>query len=111
MKKVYLMFVFLWFINSLQAQRTIPVKLITINLHEATITQFINVLEDQSGYHFYADTTQLDSLRITLQAKDQPLERILGIAFDNSKYHYTIVEGEQRVFLTRTKQINTQIAP
>jgi len=109
MKKILLSIIFLFVVKLLSAQNNTE-KTVSVNFNQAKIEQIINDLEAQSGYHFYADTAQFDSLKVTLQASDQPLEKILGMVFNNTPYRYTIIPSQLQVFLTRGKQIHTQLA-
>ncbi|RYZ98238.1 MAG: TonB-dependent receptor, partial [Sphingobacteriaceae bacterium] len=60
------------------------------------------------GYHFYYETTKFDSLRITLQANNQSLQKILDEAFKSTLFKYTI--DHQQVFLTKGREIKTGMA-
>jgi len=84
-------------------------KLISVNFQQATIAQFVNELESKSSYHFYYDPVQFDSLRVTVQANEKPLETILDMAFKNTDFHYAITQ--QQIFLTKGRQIKTELAP
>ena len=109
MKKSYLTIIFLFIVKLLSAQNNTG-KTISVNFQQVTIDQFVNVLEEKSGYHFYYDPAQFDSLKVTMQASDLPLKGILNIAFNNTKYNYTIVPASLQVFLTKGKIIRTQLA-
>jgi len=98
----------LFFLQMAGAQQT-SVKLISVNFQQATILQFVNDLESKSSYHFYYDPMQFDSLKITLEVNDKPLETILEMAFKNTDFHYAITQ--QQVFLTKGRQVKTDLAP
>jgi hypothetical protein len=108
MKKNYL--VILCFLFSLQMARAQQgaTKLISVNFQQATISQVVNDLESKTGYHFYYDQVQFDSLKVTLQVNDKPLTTILDMAFDKTDFHYAITQ--QEVFLTKGRQIKTELA-
>ncbi|WP_144914583.1 TonB-dependent receptor [Mucilaginibacter frigoritolerans] len=109
MRKIYfLSFCCLLFLQMAWAQQT-TVKLISGDFHQATITQFVNDIESKSNYHFYYDPAGFDSLKITLQVNNKPLETILDMAFSNTDFHYAI--DENKVFLTKGRQIKTELAP
>jgi len=110
MRKTYLIGLILWFfLQSALAQQK-NVKLISCNFQQATISQFVTDLESKSSFHFYYDPAQFDSLRVTLQINQQPLESILYAAFKNTDYHYAITSAQQ-VFITKGRQIKTDLAP
>lgn len=110
MRKTYLISLcFLFFLQTALAQQK-NIKLISCNFQQATIAQFAADLESKSSAHFYYDPTQFDSLRVTLQITEQPLESILYAAFKNTNYHYAITSSQQ-VFITKGRQIKTDLAP
>src|SRR3954462_8265523 len=55
---------------------------ITAEFVNTTAAEFISVLEKQSGFRFYYDPATIDSVKITLSIKDQPLAKVLALAFD-----------------------------
>ncbi len=108
MRKTYLFsFCFLFFLQVAAAQQS---KLLSVNFQQATIGQVVNDIESKSGYHFYYDQTSFDSLKVTLQVNDKPLETILDMVFKNTDFHYAITP-QQQVFLTKGRQIKTELAP
>ncbi|HEY2584120.1 MAG TPA: carboxypeptidase-like regulatory domain-containing protein, partial [Mucilaginibacter sp.] len=107
MRKIYtLLFWSLVFFQFGYAQQSV-VKL-SVNFQQANVTQFVNELESKSGKHFYYDPVQFDSLKVTLQVNDKPLEAILDMAFKNTDFHYAIYQ--QQVLLTKGRQIRTDVA-
>ncbi len=108
MRKTYLFsFCFLFFLQVAAAQQS---KLISVNFQQATIAQIVNDLESKTSYHFYYDQASFDSLKVTLQVNDKPLESILDLVFKNTDFHYAITQ-QQQVFLTKGRQIITELAP
>jgi hypothetical protein len=109
MKKSYLTLIFICIIKLLSAQNSSE-KLINVNFQQATVAEFVNDLESKTGYHFYYDPIQFDSLKVTMQASNVPLKTVLGIAFTNTSYHFTFADRDMQVFLTKGKTIYTQLA-
>lgn len=108
MAKIYIMLCGLLFsCNLLFAQ---PGKTFSVNYNQATIEQVIADIESKSDYHFYYDAAKFDSLRVTLQINDKPLETILKIAFADTKYHFAITASHD-VYLTKIGELQTQLAP
>jgi len=99
----------LFFLQIASAQQS-NIKLISVNFRQATSAQFVNDLESKSSYHFYYDPVSFDSLKVTLQVNDKSVEAILDMAFKNTDYHYAITQ-QQQVFLTKGRQIKTELAP
>src|ERR1700761_700425 len=109
MKKIYFAIIFLLFTKLLPAQVTSGKK-VSVNFNQAGIDAVVRELESQTGYHFYFDHAQFDSLKVTLQISDALLENVLNMAFNNTTYHYAIVPSSGEVFLTKGKVIRTQLA-
>ena len=109
MKKIYFLFVFLFVGKIVSAQNDI-VKTISVNFQHTKIEPFVSDLEAKTGYRFYVDTAQFDSLKVSLQADNKPLEYILDMAFSNTNYHYIIIASASEVFLTKGKLIQTGLA-
>src|ERR1700733_13045161 len=106
MRKIYLLsFCILVFLQAAIAQQS---KLISVNFQQATIAQMVNDIESKSSYHFYYDPVMSDSLKTTLQVNDKSVEAILDLVFKNTDYHYAVTQ--QRIFITRGRQIRTDLA-
>jgi CarboxypepD_reg-like domain/TonB-dependent Receptor Plug Domain len=109
MKKIYFLgFCFAIFFKMVSAQ-DVAQKTISVNFQQASIEQFVTDLEAKTGLRFYYNPPQFDSLKVTLQVTDKPLETVLGMAFRNTSFHYAITN--QSVFLTKGRQLNTTLAP
>jgi hypothetical protein len=108
MKKIYfLSFCFLVFFKLASAQNANK-KMISANFQQAKIEQFVSELESKTDYHFYYNPAQFDSLKVTLQVTDKALETVLDMAFNNTDFHYAIIQ--QKVFLTKGREIKTGLA-
>ncbi len=108
MKKIYLLsLVLLCFFKLAYAQEA-DKKLISVNFQQAKIDQFVSELESKTGYHFYYNPAQFDSLKVTLSVTDRTLESVLYTVFDKTNYHFTI--SQQQVFLTRGREIRSGLA-
>ncbi|MDB5023154.1 MAG: TonB-dependent receptor, partial [Mucilaginibacter sp.] len=106
MKKISLLGFFLVFFKLVNAQYG-DKKLISVNFQQAKIEQFVTELESKTGYHFYYNPAQLDSLKVTLQATDKSLETVLYMAFNKTDFHFAI--SGQQVFLTKGREIRTEL--
>lgn len=108
MKKIYfLSFCFLVFFKLASAQDGNK-KMISANFQQAKIEPFVSELESKTDYHFYYNPAQFDSLKVTLQVTDKPLETVLDMAFNNTDFHYAIIQ--QKVFLTKGRELKTGLA-
>jgi TonB dependent receptor/CarboxypepD_reg-like domain/TonB-dependent Receptor Plug Domain len=84
-------------------------RLVSGEYSNASISTLINDLESQTGYHFYYDSVQLDSIRFNLSVKNQPLQKALEQAFENTGIRFSIIEQQQTVFLTKDAVIKTAL--
>src|SRR5688572_10910862 len=75
-------------------------KRVSIELKAAPVDSLITELEAQTGYHFYYDPAQFDSLRVSLSVTDVSLQKVLELVFANSEYRFAIPEKQNYVFLT-----------
>lgn len=109
MKKFYFLgFCFLILFKLSYAQQNAAAS-ISVNFQQANIGQFVTELEAKTGYRFYYDPIQFDSLKVTLQVNNKPIETVLSLAFKNTNFHYAIT-AQQQVFLTRGREIQTRLS-
>ncbi|HEY5327235.1 MAG TPA: STN domain-containing protein, partial [Mucilaginibacter sp.] len=108
MRKIYfLSFCFLfWFMPVIAQQNNI--KQISVNFQNANAEQFVSELESKTGFNFFYDPIKFDSLRVTLNVTDKPLETVLDMAFGNNDFHYAIIH--QQVFLTKGRILQPHLA-
>src|SRR6478735_2983092 len=99
----FLLVVFSLFYTGLSAQEKTD-TLVTGDFKEMKIEQFARELEAQTGFHFYYISNQFDSLQITVSAKEQPLKKVLELAFANTSFHFSI-DQRKNVFLIKDKTI------
>lgn len=84
------------------------VKTITGNFIDVPFSQFVQEVETQTGYHFYYDPSQTDSLRITHRADNQPLDKAMAEIFENTEMHCSI-DALGNVFITKGAVIYTTL--
>ncbi|MGZ3757643.1 MAG: carboxypeptidase-like regulatory domain-containing protein [Mucilaginibacter sp.] len=109
MKHLYLFFFCLLLFCKLSLGQGVSTKLISVNFQQAGIEQVVTDLESKTGYHFFYDPAVFDSLRVTLQVDQQPVERVLDLAFKNTSFQYAI-SSQQEVFLTKGRAVQTALA-
>src|SRR6185437_6656307 len=78
-------------------------KTISVSYQQANIGQVVKDLESKTGYHFYYNPPQFDSLKVTMQLNDKTLEVVLSTAFKGTVFTFTI--KDQYVFLTKGRQV------
>ncbi len=91
--------------SSAQAQNR---PLITGEFREMKVGQFSRLLESFSGYHFFYDSLQVESIVINLTVKDEPLDKVLGKAFTNTPIKFSI-DQHNNVFLIKDRIIKTDL--
>lgn len=109
MKKVYFLSLCFALIFKLATAQDVNKKTISVNFQQANIEQVVKDLESKTGYHFYYNPPQFDSLKVTVEASGKTLEAILNMAFEKTDFHYTI--RDQFVFLTKGRQVSATLAP
>ena len=83
-------------------------NLITANFKDATFNEFVKKVEEQTGFHFYYDVSQFDSMAITLSVKDAHLPSVLDRVFANTNWKYTI-DKANNVFITKGFDIAAEL--
>ncbi len=107
--KYYLLFLGIFYSQVLIGQVR-DEQLISVELRNAPVSEFVSTLEAKTNYHFYYDPKVMDSLRVTLKSDQKTLSVILNEAFKGTAYAYTISQ-EQEVFLARSRNLRTVLAP
>jgi len=108
MKKIYLLGLCLLAFFQLANAQDKAEKLISVDFHAAKIQQFADDLQAKTGYHFYYEQAQFDSLKVTVTATDRTLSAILFMVFDKTEYHFAI--ADQNVFLTKGREMRPNLA-
>jgi hypothetical protein len=83
---------------------------ITARFSGADISQLVKVIESQTGYYFYYDIRQLDSIQFNFSVKDATLTTVLAKAFANTKFNFAI-DHQRHIFITRDVAIQTTPGP
>ena len=108
MKKIYfLSFCFALLFKLASAQDN--GKTISVSYQQAGIVQVVSDLESKTGYHFFYNPAQFDSLKVTMQATDRTLAAVLNLACKGTDFNFTI--KDQFVFLIKGRQIAANLPP
>jgi len=67
---------------------------------EGTLVELFQKIESQYDCYFYYDEKQLDSSTVKINAKDQPLEKVLAEALGTSGLQFSI-DRNNRIFITK----------
>jgi hypothetical protein len=102
MKKVLL------FIFCATAIKASSQTLFNIDADSMRFETFTRLIESNSNYFFYYDTSQTNKVFVTIHAKGQSLEGILQKVLANSDLHFAIDE-DNHVFITGGFAIQTEL--
>ncbi len=104
------LFLLLWtgFIGGgrLQARQDKP-KLVSLELAGRSIDKIVQELTAQTGFRFFYDPAQFDTLSVDAEIVKKTLPEALDRLFRNTPFHYAIDEQRNAVFLTKDFSINT----
>jgi len=107
---LFFSFMFLCFTGRIAAQKDTASPLVTVNASQLPIEKFLLELEKQTNYHFYYDAVQFDSAVVNVFAKDEPLYKVLGIAFANTPIRFSI-DKEKNVFVSKNVFVKIELPP
>ncbi len=112
MKKYLFFFACLLALGSFSVQQSLaqtsPSKGITGSFAGVSFQEFVRQAEAQTGYRFYFNPAQTDSLSVTLSAANQPLPAVLEQLFKNTPYRFGI-DQDQRVFIIKGEELQAQL--
>jgi hypothetical protein len=83
-------------------------RMISGNFSGFDFPRLVQAVESQTDYYFYYDSTETDSIKITLSADHLALQQVLDSIFENTDVHYTIRNGN-KVFITKHYSIQTTL--
>ena len=81
---------------------------ITSSFRNMSITQFTDELQSKTGYVFYYDVRQFDSITFNFSVSRQSLSKILETAFSSNDFYFAI-DHKNRVFITKDQPVFTSI--
>lgn len=81
--------------------------LINGDYDDQLMVEFFSKLESQTPYFFYYNAANLDSLRVTVKARNEPIQTVLGKAFTNTDLLFSI-DGN-KIYITKGLKIVTRL--
>lgn len=69
---------------------------------------FLLQLEKQTGFNFYYDTSQLDSITINISVNKQPLTKVLKLAFEKTNIDFSYY-GPNNIFISKGQVVKTEL--
>ncbi len=101
---------FLYFLvadfSALAQQTKMPV--VTGDFKNLTAEQFLLQLEKQTEFHFYFDTSQLNSVMVNISVSDQVLPDVLKLAFANTSIGFSY-DTQDDVFISKGQVVQTEL--
>jgi hypothetical protein len=85
-------------------------KRVTGNFEGYSFSRLSARLEAETGYHFYYDPSDVDSLSIEMTLNKATIRQVLDELFQNTDLHYSI-DSAKRIFITRHVTIVTTLPP
>ncbi|GAB3895174.1 TonB-dependent receptor [Spirosoma agri] len=85
-----------------------PAKPISGDFANLRFEQFAKEIERVSPYRFFYNASEVDSLVVNLQVKNQPLQAVLRQFFEGTRYFFAI-DQNQRVYITLDRPIRTEL--
>lgn len=101
--------VFLIAVHSAHAQKN-SLPLVSGDFQNSLLDSFFVHMESQTGYKFYYDTAQLDSIRINISVQNKPLSDVLEIALKNTNISFAI-DKNKHVFISKGLVVQTELPP
>ncbi len=92
--------------NSLKAQDINTI--VNGEYKNITAVKFLLNLEKQTGFHFYFDDSQLDSININIYVNKKSLREVLEIAFRNTNIGYAY-EAPDIIFISKGQLVSTEL--
>ncbi len=78
------------------------VKPVTAKFDKISFKEFVRLIESSSNYHFYYDTTRLDSLRVSIEANAITLPDLLDQLLQPTNFHFA-VDADDNVFIAEKR--------
>src|SRR5688572_15791837 len=103
-----LLLLYFFFLLQVAHSQSARDSVVSGSYQDATVEQFVQDLEQQSGFKFYFDTAQLAGTRINATFTNVSIQNALNAAFKHSNIYFSI-DQHRRVYLTKNFQIVTKL--
>jgi len=103
--KLACIFILLMFCISSRAQDK---KLISGNFVNYSFSRFVSQVEAASGYHFFYEDKDVDSIVINIEISHASINEVLEKVFENTNLHYA-VDSMNRIFINKYFSIKTTL--
>jgi len=83
-------------------------KTVTLDLQGRPFSELVSQIESQTGYHFYFNNLQTDSVLFSVTATNKTVSQVLDEAFRNTEFHYSI-DADNNIFVVKRFKIETKL--
>ena len=83
-------------------------SLVSIQLEKGSLADVFMVVEEQTGFHFYYDTAQIDSPLVSIRAEKENINNFLQRLLDTSGLYFAI-DRNRNVFISRVIRIQPEL--
>jgi hypothetical protein len=97
-----------FFLAQVAVGQTPNQPVISGQFNDIPFSQFVRDLESRTPYHFYYNSSAVDSLRVRLQVTEKALPYILSRVFEGTSLRFAI-DGRMRVFITVDQAIRPDL--
>ncbi len=73
---------------------------ITLDLHKASMDTVLLLVQQQTGYHLYYDTTELDTAKLDIKVDQRPIHQVLTDIFQGTDLSYS-TDRYGNIFITK----------
>jgi outer membrane receptor protein involved in Fe transport len=104
---IFISFLCLFFQPKADAQDTS--QRISVNFNAASISEVVKEIQAKSGFHFYYDGNEFNSLTFTYQGESVTIPFLLKQLLPKTGFYFSIDANSNRVFLTKAYLIQTTL--
>ncbi|MEJ7646290.1 MAG: carboxypeptidase-like regulatory domain-containing protein [Chryseolinea sp.] len=81
---------------------------VSVSYDSLDVDLIVSDLEQKTGYRFYYNPSDVDSIKLSLQAQDKDISFILSQLFTGTELHYAL-DAHTNVFITKGREIMTDL--
>lgn len=106
--KIFLAFLFACLLNTRVFSQERDTSRISVSFENANITQLVQAIEKQTGYYFYYDIRQLDTLVFNFTLHNALLSDVLDRAFGSAGFAFAI-DRRKHIFISKGYAVRTYV--
>ena len=94
--------------TKIYAQKKTPEPRVSGSFKQISLQQLLGEMEKQTGYSFYFDSTQLDTVKLDIDLKELTLDSALALVLKNSSLYYAI-DSKNQVFVSKGLRVEPRL--